>query len=86
MPVYLVSGAWPFESSGLSFHVIIDQRGRLRDSSMERDVADRVGRDEIVLNLDVPDDTLERAASRVDGQPITWAYCTHVSYDCGWPQ
>ena len=52
---------------------------------MDSNVADCIESDEIILNIDVPDDTLERAG-RVEGQAITWAYCTHVWYDCGWPQ
>jgi hypothetical protein len=39
-----------------------------------------------ILNADVPDNTLERAAGTVEGQAITWYYCTHVWYNCGWPQ
>jgi hypothetical protein len=53
---------------------------------MDTNVADWVESEEKILNIDVPDDTLERAAGRVQGQAITWAYCTHVWYDCGWPQ
>jgi hypothetical protein len=54
--------------------------------SMNADVADCVESDETILNADVPDDTLERAAGAVEGQVITWYYCTHVWYNCGWPQ
>jgi hypothetical protein len=53
---------------------------------MDGDVAGRFESDEIILNVDVPDDTLERAAGGVEGQAVTWAYCTHVWYNCGWPQ
>ena len=53
---------------------------------MNADVVDCVESDETILNADVPDDTLERAASTVEGQAITWYYCTHVWYNCGWPQ
>ena len=53
--------------------------------SMNADVVDCVESDETILNA-VPDDTLERAAGTVEGQAITWYYCTHVWYNCGWPQ
>jgi hypothetical protein len=53
---------------------------------MSSGVADCVESDEIILNVDVPDETLERAAGRVDGQAVTWIYCTQVWYNCGWPQ
>jgi hypothetical protein len=42
--------------------------------------------DELIFNFDVPDDTLERAAGSAEGQAVTWMYCTHVWYNCGWPQ
>jgi hypothetical protein len=58
----------------------------LGDGSMNHNVADCVEGDETILNVDVPDDTLERAAGNVDGRAITWIYCTHVWYNCGWPQ
>ena len=48
--------------------------------------SDCVESDEIILNVDIPDDTLERAGGGTDGRAITWIYCTHVWYDCGWPQ
>jgi hypothetical protein len=51
---------------------------------VNRDLADEG--DETILDLDVADDTLERAAGSVEGQAITWIYCTHVWYNCGWPQ
>ena len=53
---------------------------------MNHNVADCVEGDETILNVDVPDDTLERTAGNVDGRAITWIYCTHVWYNCGWPQ
>jgi hypothetical protein len=37
------------------------------------------------LLFDISDEALERAAN-VDGTRITtWAYCTQVWYNCGWP-
>jgi hypothetical protein len=54
--------------------------------SMNADVVDCVESDVAILNADVPDDTLERTAGTVEGQAITWYYCTHVWYNCGWPQ
>ena len=53
---------------------------------MDKHVADRVDSDEIILNVDVSDDALERAAGHPQGQAVTWIYCTHVWYNCGWPQ
>jgi hypothetical protein len=53
---------------------------------MNSDVDDWVESDERILNVDVPDDRLERAAGSVEGGAITWIYCTHVWYNCGWPQ
>jgi hypothetical protein len=53
---------------------------------MNSDVDDRVESDERILNVDVPDDTLERTAGSIDARAITWIYCTHVWYNCGWPQ
>ena len=38
--------------------------------------SDCVESDEIILNVDVPDDTLERAGGGTDGRAITWIYCT----------
>jgi len=56
------------------------------NGSMNSDVDDCVESDERILNVDVPDDRLERAAGSVEGRAITWIYCTHVWYNCGWPQ
>jgi hypothetical protein len=53
---------------------------------MNSDVDNCVESDERILNVDVPDDALERAAGGVEGRAITWIYCTHVWYNCGWPQ
>jgi hypothetical protein len=53
---------------------------------MNSDVDDCVESDERILNVDVPDDGLERAAGGAEGRAITWIYCTHVWYNCGWPQ
>ena len=39
-----------------------------------------------ILNFDVQDETLERAGGSSEGQAVTWMYCTHVWYNCGWPQ
>ncbi len=35
--------------------------------------------------FDVSDDALERAAS-AEPNALTWIPCTHLPYDCGWPQ
>ncbi len=53
---------------------------------MDSNVAARTESDEIILDVDIPDDKLERAAVLIEGQAVTWAYCTHVWYNCGWPQ
>ena len=58
---------------------------------MTSDLTDCIESDDIILNVDIlnvdlPDETLERAAGIVDGRAVTWIYCTHVWYDCGWPQ
>jgi hypothetical protein len=58
----------------------------VRDGSMDRDVADRTETEEDMLILDVSDDALERTAIIGQGKALTWAYCTHIWYDCGWPQ
>ena len=58
----------------------------LRDGSMDRDVADQTETEEDMLALDVSDDALERTAIIGQGKALTWAYCTHGWYDCGWPQ
>jgi hypothetical protein len=43
--------------------------------------------DEKILTFDIPDESLERAAS-AERQASTWAYCTngYYWYDCNWPQ
>ena len=53
---------------------------------MDRDVTDRTETEEDMLILDVSDDALERTAIIDQEKALTWAYCTHVWYDCGWPQ
>ena len=42
---------------------------------------------EKILNFDLPDDVLERAAS-AEQMAVTWVYCTngYYWYDCSWPQ
>jgi hypothetical protein len=53
---------------------------------MDRDVADQGEIDQDMLTLDVPDDALERTAASGEAKALTWMYCTHVWYNCGWPQ
>ena len=53
---------------------------------MDRNVADRTETEEDMLTFDVSDDALERTAVISQGKALTWAYCTHGWYDCGWPQ
>lgn len=40
---------------------------------------------EEILTFNIPDDALERAAS-AESNRLTWIPCTHLPYDCGWPQ
>ncbi len=56
------------------------------DRSMERNIADHIESDELIFSAEISDDLLERAAGCAGGQAITWAYCTHAWYNCGWPQ
>jgi hypothetical protein len=53
---------------------------------MNSDLIDCIESDEIILSFDVPDVALERAGAESPGQGVTWMYCTHVWYNCGWPQ
>jgi hypothetical protein len=53
---------------------------------MNRDVVDPAEIDQDILTLDVPDDALERTAASGEPRALTWMYCTHVWYNCGWPQ
>ena len=53
---------------------------------MDRDVADQIEIDHDILTFDVSDDALERTALIGEAQALTWMYCTHVWYNCGWPQ
>jgi hypothetical protein len=53
---------------------------------MDSDVSGLARTDEDILTFDVPDDALERAAGVTDGSAMTLVYCTHVWYNCGWPQ
>ncbi len=41
--------------------------------------------DNDIPTFDVSDDALERAA-RAESNALTWIPCTHLPYDCGWPQ
>jgi len=43
-----------------------------------------IGTEEILLNSDIPDDTLERAgSSSFDTPALTMNYCTYNYYQCG---
>jgi hypothetical protein len=53
---------------------------------MERNIADHIESDELILSAEISDELLERIAGCGGGQAITWAYCTHAWYNCGWPQ
>jgi len=53
---------------------------------MNTDFLDCDDSDGLILNFVVPDETLERAGGSSEGQAVTWMYCTHVWYNCGWPQ
>ena len=54
---------------------------------MDNRVKSQTEADEEMLTVNIPDETLERAAS-VEQQAVTWAYCTngYYWYDCNWPQ
>jgi hypothetical protein len=52
---------------------------------MDSEVISRPKADEEILTFDIPDDALERAAS-AEPNALTWIPCTHLPYDCGWPQ
>ena len=52
---------------------------------MEREVIGKAEPDAEILNFDVPDDALERAAG-AEQRATTWIYCTNLWYGCGWPQ
>ena len=49
---------------------------------VEVEVIARAEAEERVLDFEVLDDSLERAAGE---RAITWIYCTHPWYYCGWP-
>jgi hypothetical protein len=42
--------------------------------------------DEEILRCDISDEALERAGDSGREHAVTWQFCTHVWYDCGWPQ
>jgi hypothetical protein len=48
---------------------------------MNRD--DDVGSGDNILTFDLPDDALERAAGRAEGQGWTLNFCTYNYYQCG---
>ena len=48
---------------------------------MNRD--DDVGTGDNILTVDLPDDALERAAGRAEGQALTMNFCTYNYYQCG---
>jgi hypothetical protein len=52
---------------------------------MEREMVRQAEPVEEMLTFDIPDDALERAAS-AEPNALTWIPCTHLPYDCGWPQ
>jgi hypothetical protein len=52
---------------------------------MDRDV-ESTETVEDILTFDVADEALERSAGARETGEMTWAYCTHVWYNCGWPQ
>jgi hypothetical protein len=52
---------------------------------MDQDVeSTEIGVD--ILTFDVADEALERSAGGAEARALTWAYCTHNWYNCGWPQ
>jgi len=53
---------------------------------MDKDVNGLAETGDEIFSFEVADDALERAAGASDAKAITWAYCTQVWYNCGWPQ
>ena len=53
---------------------------------MEERIGGQTDTEEAILRFDISDEALERAAEAGGGHAITWQFCTHVWYDCGWPQ
>jgi hypothetical protein len=53
---------------------------------MDRNIVEQADLNEDILTFDLPDDVLERTAGTGDARALTWMYCTHVWYNCGWPQ
>jgi hypothetical protein len=51
---------------------------------MNKETISQAEADEEILNFNIPDDALERAANAE--QAYTLAYCTHPWYHCPWPQ
>ena len=47
------------------------------------DRIDDVGTDKNILTCDLPDDALECAAGRAEGQAWTLNFCTYNYYQCG---
>ncbi len=47
------------------------------------DRIDDVGTDKNLLTCDLPDDALECAAGRAEGQAWTLNFCTYTYYQCG---
>ena len=52
---------------------------------MDRELVRQAEPVEEILTFDIPDDALERAAS-AEPNALTGIPCTHLPYDCGWPQ
>ncbi len=52
---------------------------------MDNGVISQAESDEKILTFDVPDETLERAAS-AEQNALTMLYCTTDWYSCGLPQ
>ena len=52
---------------------------------MDNGVISQAESDENILTFDVPDETLERAAS-AEQNAFTMLYCTNDWYNCGLPQ
>jgi hypothetical protein len=53
---------------------------------MDRNFSSPAETDEQILSFDISDEALERAAEHSREHAVTWQFCTHVWYDCGWPQ
>ena len=90
---YLRSARIPSQaaSNGLCGNPAIGSAGKCCNAAelnyLLGDMDSQAEGDEEILAFDIPDETLERAAS-AEQMGFTWVYCTngYYWYDCSWPQ